>query len=99
MRLRLMIDGIAHECDSTDPDLLGKWIMEIFGRIRQITPATLIEFQASPSWVPTSTEMDGRWQPDWLADSRVIGQIRQIRSPRDLVAELGKIIDEYEELP
>lgn len=97
MRLSLIIDGIFHQCDSTDPDLLGKWIMEIFGRIQQITPATLIEFRAEPSWVPQGKDLP--WGPDWLADSRVLGQVRPIRSPRDLVAELGKQLDEYERLP
>ena len=97
MKLRIIIDGIPHDCDTTDPDLLGKWIVEIFGRIRQITPATIIEFQAWPSWLPQTS--GGDWAPDWIADSRIIGSIRPIRSPRDLVTELGKQVDEYEELP
>ena len=99
MRLRIIIDGMPHDCDTADPDLLGKWIVEIFGRMRQVTPATRIEFQALPSWLPQRSDMDGDWRPDWIADSRIIGQIRQIRSPRDLVAELGKMVDDYEELP
>ena len=97
VKLRLSIDGILHECDSADPELLGKWIVEIFGRIRQITPATLIEFQAAPSWLPQNA--DGDWRPDWIADSRVIGQVRRITSPRDLVTELSAQLDEYEGLP
>ena len=97
MKLRIIIDGISHDCDTADPDLLGKWIVEIFGRIREIYPSTLIEFQAQPSWLPQAS--DGNWQPDWIADSRIIGQVRPVRSPRELVAELGKMIDEWEELP
>lgn len=97
MRLRLIIDGLPHECDTTDPDLLGKWIVEIFGRIPEITSATRIEFQAWPSFLPQS--LGGGWRPDWIADSRIIGQTWQVRSPQELVAELGKVVDEYERLP
>ena len=96
MQLRMIIDGIPHEIDSTDPDLLARWVVEIFGRIREINPATLIEFQAFPSWV--WSEGAANWAPDWLADSRVIAQIQRIRSPRDLVTALGAQIDELEKL-
>lgn len=95
MKLTLSIDGYGHQIDSTDPDLLGRWIVEIFGRIREITPATWIEFRAAPSWVPGNGD---DWQPDWVADSRIINQAIQIRSPRELVAALGKQIDELEKL-
>ena len=97
MKLDIIIDGLPHHCDTADPDLLGRWIVEILGRIRQITPATMIEFRAQPSWLPQEGSL--QWMPDWIADSRIIGQIREIRSPRDLVAELGKMVDEYERLP
>ena len=97
MKLRIIIDGMPHDCDTADPDLLGKWIVEIFGRIREIHPSTLIEFQAWPSFIPQTPH--GMWEPDWIADNRIIGQIREIRSPRELVAELGKMVDEYERLP
>lgn len=102
MKLRLIIDGMPHEIDSTDPELLARWIVEIFGRIRQITPATLIEFQASPSFVPADDgDMQpgrGGWRPDWTADSRVIGRITPIRSPRELLATLSAQLDELEAL-
>jgi hypothetical protein len=87
---------MPHEIDSTNPELLAAWIVEIFGRIPQITPATIIELQVSPSYAWNAT--DGTWRPDWVADSRVIGQLRRIASPRDLVDELGKQIAEQEAL-
>jgi hypothetical protein len=94
MRLRLIIDGIPHEIDSTRPAMLGSWIMEIFGRIRQINPGTLIEIQASPSWVWQDETSD--WAPDWIADSQIIGQTARIQSPRELVQALASQIDQHE---
>jgi hypothetical protein len=96
MRLRLIIDNFTHEIDTTDPDLLGRWIVEIFGRMRDWNPATDVRMQAGPSYFP---EVGGAWTADWLTDSRIIAQQRPILSPRDLVAELGKILDESDNLP
>ena len=95
MKLRLVIDNIYQEIDSTDPDLLARWIVEIFGRIPEITPATLIQVQAFPSFLP---DAGGRWGPDWAADSRVLGRLDPIRSPRDLLAALTKQLDDLEAL-
>ena len=95
MRLRLFLDGIPHEIDSTDPELLARWIVEIFGRLRDITPATLIEVQAQPSFI-----YDAHDQPvmDWSADQRIIGQHARIRSPRELLDALAKQLDTMEAL-
>lgn len=95
MKLRLIIDAVYHEIDSTDPDLLARWIVEIFGRIPEITPATLIQVQAYPSYLP---DADGQWQADWAADSRILGRMDTIRSPRDLLAALSKQLDDLEAL-
>lgn len=95
MKLSLIIDGLPHEIDTTDPELLAKWIMEIFGRMQEVTPATLIEVRAYPSFL---ADGNGRWRPDWIADSRIIGRVDQIRTPRELVAALAKQIEDYEAL-
>lgn len=97
MRLSINIDNIRHEIDSTDPELLGKWVVEIFARAGEMTNATWITFQAYPSWVPDSTVPNGG-RPDWIADTRIIGGIFQVKSPRELVKALAKQIDEYEGL-
>lgn len=94
MRLMLRIDGLDHQIDSTDPDLLARWIVEMFGRIRQITPDTLIELQTWPSFV-WDDDAHG-WAPDWIADSRVIGQVMNPRTPRELVDALNKQLDQWE---
>lgn len=94
MRLKLIIDGIYHEIDSTDPELLGKWIVEILGRVRNPTPATMFQMQAQPSWIPDDGPHGGHL--DWVADTRIIGQMVTITSARDLVAALSDQIDQWE---
>jgi hypothetical protein len=94
MRLTIQIDNMPHQIDSTDPELLGKWVVEIFGRAvaQGIHPATFITVQAFPSWVPDA--QGGR--PDWIADTRIIGSVYRIHSPRELVEILAKQVDEAE---
>ena len=94
MRLALEIDALHYEIDSTDPELLGKWIIEIFGRFT-ITPATYIRMQASPSWLLNKY---GVGEPDWTPDRRIVTQSARIGSPRELVEQLGKWLDEAEAL-
>ena len=93
MRVNVSVDGLAHLIDTTDPDILGRWVVEIFGRIREVTPATLIEFQVWPSYVPG---VNGEPTPDWLTDSTLNGRMVRISSPRELVERLSKAIDESE---
>ena len=95
MRLTLIIDQYHHQIDSTNPDLLGPWIIEIFGRLPAIYPSTLIQFRAEPSWLP---HKDGAPQGDWIADARILNQAPQVRSPRELVAALAAQLDQADEL-
>ena len=96
MRLNLIIDGIIYQIDSSDPDLLARWIIEIFGRIPVIYPATDIRVQAAPSFLPDGK---GSWRPDWAADSRVLGRLDEVKSPRDLLDALTRQLDDLEALP
>lgn len=95
--MRIIIDGLPHECDSTDPDLLARWIREIFGRIPEINRGTIIELQSWPSFVYHENEVP-QWRPDWTADSRIISQHTRVNSPRELLAALSKQLDEAEAL-
>lgn len=99
MKLRLFIDGLPHEIDSTDPELLGKWVTEILGRATAngITPATYIQMQVFPSWIPTHESPSG-CKPDWIADTRIIGQTYVIKSAQDIVNELQKQLDMQKQL-
>lgn len=98
MRLTIITDGIPHEIDSTDPELLGKWITEIFGRAvaAGITPATQFEVRVYPSWVPDGSPQG--WRSDWSADTQIIGRTHQVHSPRELIAILAAQLDEAEKL-
>lgn len=93
MRLSINIDNTQYVIDSTDPELLGKWVIEIFGRAIAggITQATYITMQAYPSWIPD----DNNGHPDWIADSRIIGNVYEVRAPEDIVRILGEQIKEY----
>jgi hypothetical protein len=95
MRLQLIIDSYPYVIDSSDPDLLARWIIEIFGRIREIHPSTQIELRAAPSFL---LDDSGQWWPDWQADTRVINQPMTIRSPRELIEALSKQLDQAGEL-
>src|SRR5579872_5025083 len=93
MRLSINVDAMHHEIDSTDPELLGRWVVEIFARTGPHTPATLVQVQAYPSWLPTE---DGRGRADWIVDSRVITNLYRVRTPQELVDALQKQIKDLE---
>jgi hypothetical protein len=95
MRLEISIDSLSHQIDSTDPELLGKWIMEIFARAAAwgLNDGTLIQGRAQPSWVLSSQTPSGV-TPDWISDSRITGQVFTVTSPRDLLAVLSRQLEE-----
>jgi hypothetical protein len=96
LRLKLTIDNLSHEIDSTDPELLARWIVEILGRLPEIYASTRISLEVLPSFVLVGLDPP-RWGPDWPADARVTGQVL-VRSPRDVVAALGRQLDELEDV-
>lgn len=98
MRLTISIDSIGHEIDTTDPELLGRWIVEIFGRIREPGAATFITMRVAPSWLPVERQGRTDYVADWSADSMIIGRVTQVRSPRELVAALGRQLDDADAL-
>jgi hypothetical protein len=97
VRLTISIDSVPHQIDSTDPVLLGNWMVEIFARAGEMNNATHIQVQVFPSFVPDPNAPQGM-RPDWIADTRIVGRIFQISSPRELVEALGKQLDEAEGL-
>lgn len=99
MRLRIIIDGQCYEIDSTNPELLGKWVVEILGRAAAygITPATFMQMQVYPSWIPDRKSPSGS-KPDWIADTRIMGQTYVIKSAQDIVNELQKQLDMQKQL-
>jgi hypothetical protein len=98
MRLEITIDGYYHGIDSTDPELLGKWMVEIFARASVggcINNNTYIQVRAQPSWVPDFT-VPGGGRADWIVDSRIIGETWQVKSPREVVEKLMEQVEAYE---
>jgi hypothetical protein len=96
MRLRITINAMAFEIDSTDPITLGRWVVEILARMeRTWSPATIVTVQTSPTWVMTD---NGNDRPDWIADGRVLGNFYEIRTPQDLVNALQQQLRELEAL-
>lgn len=93
MILTVSIDAYSHQIDSTDPELLGKWIIEIFGRYMPFSMATQVRFQAYPSW---GTDETGQGRPDWIANTAIIGQPWPVRSPRELLDALATQLDRAE---
>lgn len=96
MRLTLTVDNLSFQIDSTDPELIGRWVVEIFARTGPFTPATYCTMQAYPSYVRDPAT--GRERPDWIADSRVIGRIHLVRTPQEVVDMLQKQVSDLESL-
>lgn len=95
MRLEISVDNYRHQIDSTNPELLGQWVVEIFDRITKNGwhQATYVTVQAYPTFV---YDEYGNSVHDWIADSRVIGAINVIHSPQELVDALQAQITEME---
>lgn len=94
MRLELYIDNMRYEIDSTDPVILGKWIVEIISRF-EWTPATYSKFQVWPSFV---SDGHGDYRADWIADSRVLGRAYVFSTPQELLDALQEQINDLEAL-
>lgn len=92
MRLEISIDGVYHSIDSTSPLTLARWMVEIFGRVTNPSPATYYQVRAVPSYTPDGK---GGTQIDWIADSRFM-KTHESHSPRELLADLTRELDEYE---
>lgn len=94
MRLTIYIDGYTHQIDSTDPETLGRWMVEIYGRAVPITPATLMQVRAEPSFIP---DPDGQFgmRADWIQDTRYM-EIGKAYTPRELLQQLNAWLSNYE---
>jgi hypothetical protein len=88
MRLSIDIDAVHHEIDSTDPETLGRWIVEIFARVEYPNAATWYQVHALPSFT-------GNNKPDWIADTRYF-HLGEAKTPRELITLLTEWLDDYE---
>lgn len=94
MRLEIIIDNVWHAIDTTDPDLMFRWVREIFGRIPEWNRSTEVRLQAFASYL----YHDGKLTADWIIDSRIIGQIQEVRSPGEWIAALTELAEKEKEL-
>ena len=81
MRMELRIDNYRRVIDTTDLELLGKWLVEQFTSI-EWNNATQCEAFAYPGWHPDGT-------PDWITDIRIVGQRESVKTPEDVVTFLA----------
>ena len=95
MRVQLFIDGMSYQIDTRDPDLLGRWLAEIFARMHWI-PATQTQVQVYPSYI--QAEPGSQPQLDLIADSRVITNAVPVKSPQEFVDALQRWINDAKEL-
>lgn len=96
MNVRLTVDAITFTIATHDPDLLARWLVERFAEI-EFTPATDCRVMISPGW-RRNPEPGNPYQPDWVADSRVIGGSVEVRSPAEFVEALQEQLREAEKL-
>jgi len=96
MKLTIVIDNIRHDIDSTNPEILGKWVVEILGRYPEWNPATYCYVQAQPTFI--YEPHTNKYHTDWITDNRVIGDVMPFKNPRDLVTALGEQIERAEQI-
>lgn len=93
MIIELNIDKMGYRIDSTDPETLGKWLVEIFSRVTNPGPHTYYQVRAYPSWVPDDSTVGGH--SDWINDSRWFHTYNS-RNPRQFIQDLMKTLDDIE---
>jgi hypothetical protein len=86
--------GESKTIDTRDLDMMAKWIVQTLLDI-QPTPDAPAMVQSWPRWTPDET---GRGQADWIADSRVLGYMQKVRTPREVVAYLADQVAAQEKL-
>lgn len=97
MRVRIEIDGYSLEIATRDPELLARWLGEVFTAI-DWSPATLVRAQAWPGFVQGGTPRQPHPGADWIADSRIITRFSEIKSPQEFVDMLQRQINERKKL-
>lgn len=92
-------DGMCYEMPSTNPDLIGRWLVETLERVKpdQTCPA---QIQMRPLWIADPDAPDGG-RPDWTtnhviwSDRYLVGG-EETGALRQLAGELVKYADLYD---
>ena len=95
MRLEIRSAWGDSRCiDTRDLSMLARWIVQTLADL-QPTPQAPATVMAWPQWAPSE---DAQGRADWIADSRVLGQMVKVLTPRDVVDVLRGQIEEQEKL-
>jgi hypothetical protein len=95
VKAELFIDGYPYGITTSDPELLARWLVEVFSNV-DWTPATLAEIRVTPTWGRVDGKLPAR--PDWICDTRILGERAQVRTPREFAEALLSQIHRYEQL-
>jgi hypothetical protein len=84
-------DGMNHSISSRSPETIGRWVIEMYaeiaaGRWDQIKYPPRVTVY--PSFDPYTRE------PDWIADTRIISQGGEPRTPQEFVDFLQHQVSE-----
>ncbi len=95
MRLEIRsASGEIRSIDTRDLDMLARWIVQTLLDF-QPTPYMPAMVQAWPQWAPSE---DGQGRADWITDSRILGYMQQVRTPREVVDYLAEQVERQEKL-
>lgn len=92
MRIEILSgwDGMTYPIDTLSAELLARWLVETFGRIRPTA--------AAPAMVRIWPSMTPDGGADWIADNRVLGVSIAALTPREVLDAMASQVAELERL-
>lgn len=106
MRVELIVDGQPLTITTSDPELLGRWLAEVFTST-EWQLGTYAEVRVMPVWGRSGAELPGVLpappghlpaRPDWITDARVTAWPVKVRSPREFAEALLDQVHRAEQL-
>jgi hypothetical protein len=89
VNVTLEVDGYALRIDTQNAETLARWLIEQFTVIQWHNYAEC-RVRVCPGFAVGS---DNLWHADWIADSRIITERGDARSPEDVVAMLARQVE------
>lgn len=94
MHMTITVNSYSFTIDSIDPEILGKWMVEIFERVGPLGNADQVYVRAYPSF--SGHNIDGTPRVDWIEDTRFVDTLYNTRTPREIIEALEQAISDYE---
>lgn len=91
MHVEIRVDSVSHRIDTRDQETLARWLIELFDSV-EWNPATWVQVQVYPSFDPRTQ------RPDWIADSRILGDLAPVNSPQEFIDHLQAQYDRLKAL-